>query len=196
MNVSVVIPTRGDVDMRLIAKSLAGLPLEDGYIWNNGGRDEDMGVYARYAAIENVTAQVVYTQDDDCVLPSESMQKLLDAYEPGKVVCNVPARFRKRYHDSGLVGFGAIFDRYLPQVAFRRFASYVEGATPQDLFLRTCDIVFTMLTPMVQIDLPYEDLPQAHAENRMWRQPNHFEEREEVRELCRRIREQSRAVVL
>jgi hypothetical protein len=131
---------------------------------------------------------------------------LLAAYEPGKVVCNIPARFRQRYRDSGMVGFGAIFDRDLPREAFARFAAkpfkatdtpgeffylYGEGDGPrgQEEFKRTCDLVFTMLTPMIQLDLPYVELAYGKDETRMWRQPGHFDERDRMRKLCREVRD-------
>ena len=37
--------------------------------------------------------------------------------------------------------------------------------------------------------LLYEELPYASDGDRMWRQPNHFEERERIRELCRKVRD-------
>ncbi len=161
-NVACVIPTRGDVPLDPIVDALSG--------------------------IEKTTAPVILTQDDDCILPRESIDALLAAYEPGHVVCNVPERFRHRYTDSGLVGFGAVFDRSLPEYAFGVFGNGTFEPRPgREIFRRTCDIIFTMLTPMIMVDVPYTNLDYASDNTRMWKQPNHFEEREQVRELCRRI---------
>jgi hypothetical protein len=60
---------------------------------------------------------------------------------------------------------------------------------PEDFWHRTCDIVFTALTPRVLVDVPYEDLPWASAENRMWKQPTHREERGRMLELVRQVRD-------
>lgn len=182
--VACVIPTRGNVDLDPV---LSGLPFEEIGVWDNS-TGEDLGVYGRYAAIEHVAAPVIFTQDDDSMLPVESVEALLAAYEPGVVVCNVPARFRNRYTDSGLVGFGAIFDRELPEQAFDRYRSFEKWSWTIEAFPRACDLVFTMLTPMRQVDVPYTDREFASDESRMWRQPGHFEERDRMRDLCRRIR--------
>ncbi len=180
--VAAVIVTRGDVDLR---PSLDGLPFPEIGVWDN---EPDLVVYGRYAAIENVTAPVCYTQDDDVIVPPETIGKLLAAYQPGSIVCNVPERFRSRYHDSGLVGFGALFDRHLPAVAFARFREAFPQ-TDETWFRRNCDVVFTMLTPCVQVDLPYADREYARHANRMWRQDGHFESMEKMRQLCRQVRD-------
>lgn len=180
--VGAALVTRGDVSMKPI---LAALPFDEIVVWDNSS-EVDLGVYGRYAAIAQLKKPIVLTLDDDTVLPPESLDALLRSYEHGKVVCNVPERFRHRYTDSGLVGFGAIFDKDLVQRAFDLF----EAAAPEAdaaWFRRTCDIVFTMLNDLVFVDLPYEELAYAHDDTRMWKQGNHFEEREEMRELCRRI---------
>lgn len=188
--VACVVPTRGDVDLGPV---LDDLPFSEIGVWDNSA-DDDLGVYGRYAAVERVDAPVIFTQDDDCVLPPATVDALLAAYQPGMVVCNVPERFRGRYRDSGLVGFGAVFDRWLPGRAFQLFGWHafdrvLDGDLPADVFLRTCDLVFTMLTPMLQLDLPYTDLAYARADSRMWRQPGHFDERDRMRKVCREIRE-------
>jgi hypothetical protein len=209
--VAVVIPTRGNVDMEPILAAYAGFGFSPGYVWNNSA-DPDLGVYGRYAAISSTVmgelAAVIITQDDDVILPRETIQALLDAYEPGKVVCNIPQRFRQRYRDSGMVGFGAIFDRDLPRQAFNRFysaqrafedvgqsktwmfsvADHLEPVSEATIH-RTCDLVFTMLTPMTQVDLPYVELAYGKDETRMWRQPGHFDERDRMRKLCREVRD-------
>lgn len=177
-----VIPTRGDVDLEL---TLATIPVPT-IIWDNSKR-EDFGVYARYMAMLTTDAPVIATIDDDVILTPESWEALLAAYEPWKVVCNVPERFRERYTDSGMVGFGAIFDRHLP---FRAFARYTAAGGNIDgpEFQRTSDLVFTMLGgELVFVDVPYEDREFARDDSRMWRQPGHFEERDSMRAFCRQI---------
>ncbi len=176
-NVAVCIPTRGDIDIGPIVEPFTHL--DQVVVYTSGS------VYGRYAAIAQTKAPVILTVDDDNVLPPATVQALLDCYEPGKVVCNVPAAFRDRYTDSALVGFGAIFDRDLP---FKAFDTFKKRAGEQNgLFDRECDLVFTMLTPFVMVDLPYTALGYAHGMDRLWRQPGHFETRDRMRELCRTI---------
>lgn len=194
MNVAAVIVTRGNVALAPIIESLphAWEPI----VWNNS-LERDLSVYGRYAAIEHTSADVIFVQDDDCILAPESFQALLDAYTPGHVVANMPARFRPHYPDSCLVGFGAIFDRDLPAQAFGRFAGY-DG--PSDLFwraiaeqpapfLRECDAVFTTLTPRILLDLDYQDREFASDPDRLWRQPDHHAQRQRMLALARQVRD-------
>lgn len=198
MNVSAVIVTRGDVDLSPV---LNALPREwQKVVWDNSQR-EDLAVYGRYAAISECEHETVFVVDDDCVL--ETPLTLLSVYEheikrsPGAIVANMPARFRHDfYSDHCLVGFGAIFQRELPAAAFARFRvarsfGKVFDAFVQDpgIFSRTCDIVFTSLTPRILLDLPYTDLPWASAPNRMWKQPEHVGERKRMLELAQKVRD-------
>jgi len=114
-----------------------------------------------------------------------------------RVVCNMPANFRHGfYQEHALVGFGACFHRDAPQKAFDRF---LDGRPffPNDTgygidkfyFYRTCDIVFTALTPRVLVDVDYQDMPWASADNRMWKQSYHREERGQMLELVLEVRD-------
>lgn len=171
----------------------------------------DISVYGRYEAIDHVDGNVIVVQDDDCVLTPEAFDELVAAYKPGHVVCNMPERFRPHYPDSALVGFGAIFDRHLPANAFNRFAAgnptrqtvaewdaHQSAPLPSwahdavglgENFYRECDTVFTALTPRILIDAPYSDLPWANADNRLWKQREHFGERRRMLNLVRQVRD-------
>lgn len=179
-----VVVTRGDVELSEIEASLA--PFGEVAVWDNSIGD-DLAVYGRYAALAEVESDVVYVQDDDVILPLESLEALGDAYEPDVLVANMPARFRHDfYRDHCLVGFGAVFDRDLPRYAFDRFP--VEEGTA---FLRTCDIVFTALTPRKLVDVAYRDMPWSSAPGRMWTTAGHVEERTRMLELVRQVRDAS-----
>lgn len=185
--VSGIIVTRGDV------KLTAAVPLDilgETIIWDNSSRyRKDLGVYGRYAAITDARHDVIYVQDDDFVLPPESLAALVAAYEPGRIVANMPAKFRYRYTDSCLVGMGALFDRDLPGKAFKRFLNYNRGSLPEETFLRVCDVVFTTLTPFTMVDLPVEPTEWCYAENRMYRQATHTPERAKTLQLARAVRD-------
>ena len=203
MNISAVLVTRGDVDLTGI---LASLPFDDVVVWDNSQR-EDLATYGRYAGIAEAKHDLIYVQDDDVILEPISFEALV-AVATGKgvppdaplptmlpllsqpdITANMPARFRPHYPDSGLVGFGAIFPRDLPARTFDRWhAFYPEG--DEALFRRRCDRVFTLLTPpLTLLDLPYEELPWAHAANRSWKQRGHVRERDRVLEMARVVRD-------
>jgi hypothetical protein len=195
-HVSAVIVTRGNVDLSPI---LDGLPFEDVMVWDNS-KESDLLVYGRYEALRRVRNDVVYVQDDDCVLPPESISALVDAHGevPGNhIVANMPRPFREHYSDSCLVGFGAVFERTMPRLAFNAFRKFttglavIEGGEPpsDDVFDRCCDVVFTTMYRQHWLDVPYANLPWATAEDRMYRQPNHVGERARVLDLARRCRD-------
>jgi len=177
IDVTACIVTRGNVPLDAIEKSLPerwGL-----YVWDNS-EGADLAVLGRYAAMRCADTDAIYVQDDDCVLPRESLLQLELAYEPGVLTTNMPAPFREHYSDSCLIGFGAIFDRTLPDEAFKRMHFTPPG------FDRTCDVFFTALTPDQQwLDLPYKDQPYATGPDRMYRQPQHIPERAAALELAR-----------
>ena len=245
MNVSAVIVTRGNVDLAPIWESL---PAEWEKIeWNNGrGRvrrwpgivDEmrgfweedvvDLSVYGRYAAIAYASHEVIYVQDDDCIVSDP--QAIVDAWEDARakcegtewdprylwhaspedirgiglgqhVCCNMPQEFRHDFYaDHGLVGFGAAFHRDAPQRAFLRALQGGVGVKGErdgfhtldwpdvDHFRRTCDIVFTALTPRVLVDIPHTSFDYASDPDRMWRQPSHQSERQRMLDLVRQVR--------
>jgi hypothetical protein len=212
VNVSAVIVTRGDVDLSPVLDSL---PRDwQKVVWDNSKREQDLAVYGRYAAIEECEHDLIYVQDDDCVLEPESIAGLVRAATapaavfatrgdepppslPQCLVANMPRRFRETgfYDDHCLVGFGAMFHRDLPEQAFDRYAAWRVrdgrmGWRPSVAeFYRMVDIPFTILTPRILVDLPYTDLPWASAPNRMWKSEGHLEERTRMRDLMREVRD-------
>ena len=210
MNVSAIVVTRGDVDIQPIIDSL---PRDwEIVIWENGhtvtrsdGYAEvapDYAVYGRYAAIEHASHELIYVQDDDCIVSDP--QAIVSVINPhgdltrrNFVVCNMPLEFRHDfYQEQALVGFGAAFHRDAPARAFRRYWERYYGAPEPDgshadhvMFNRVCDVVFTALTPRVLVDIPKENLEHAYAENRMYRQVQHVGERTAALLAARKVME-------
>jgi hypothetical protein len=229
VKVSAIIVTRGNVDLRPVLDSLP--PEWEHVVWSNGGgwdgeatvavRDAgrkkvgsfdrctdvgaDLSVYGRYAAIEHASGDVIYVQDDDCVVSDP--QAIVADWQAETVagfdgvVCNMPEPWRSQpfYAEHGLVGFGAAFHRDAPKRAFDIFAGYnAKNAPRTDIelgswpearpwFLRTCDVVFTTLTPRVLVDVPHESFDYAWDADRMWRQPDHQSERERMLDLVLQV---------
>lgn len=236
MNVSVVIPTRGNVSLDPIIDSF---PADWEIVVYDNGRGKahriepgrrrnwwaydaaanglpDLSVYARYAAIEYATHDLILTQDDDVIVSdpqaiverwvTEACGRITPGLErlaengpllaEDHVVCNMPQEFRPHYPDSALVGFGAAFHRDAPARAFGRYEAFVQekgqGAftgCAGPTFNRTCDVVFTTLTPRVLVDVPKENLPYATGDDRMYRQAEHVGERARMLELTRKVRD-------
>lgn len=192
--VAVVIPTRGDVEMWPTLDPFQRCPF-GAVVTADNSKGEDLAVYARYWAIDHTDAPVILTVDDDVILPRESIDALLAAYRPGHVTANMPAAFRHVFYEEHcLVGFGAVFDRDLPRLAFDRFWRFLgtddeEEAPSAALVRRRCDIAFTALTPRVLVDVPYQDREFASAPGRMWTSPGHLEERTRMLRLARKVRD-------
>jgi hypothetical protein len=170
--------------------------------WTHLGRGNppaDLSVYGRYAAIEYASHDLIYVQDDDVIVSDpEAIAQAHREAEPHAPVpfltANMPRQFRHGgYEDSCLVGFGACFHRDLPGLAFRRFAGGVSlwemAKAPADVFKRTCDVVFTTLTPFRLVDIDKQDREFASDDNRMWRQKTHLPERTRMLELARQVRD-------
>lgn len=86
-DVTAVIVTRGDCDLEPI---LASLIFDDVVIWNNEVAI-DYGAYGRYVAIrDHAKREVVYVQDDDCVVSGADQLRLVNAYEPGILAAMMP----------------------------------------------------------------------------------------------------------
>lgn len=206
MNATAIIVTRGDADLR---EPLHTIPEEwQTLVWDNGsGRLlersssgfysvvasdlPDLAVYGRYAALDYALNDVIYVQDDDVVVSEPVMIALAadalrfaDGSLIDAVVCNMPQEFRHDFYDEhALSGFGCAFPRSLPG---RTFVWFKDRATlDEDVFNRTCDIVFTGLTQRVLVDYPIRSLPIAHADNRMWKQTTHVGERTQVLEIVK-----------
>lgn len=196
MSCSAVIVTRGDVDLSPILETL---PFDDVIVWDNLKRNDEK-VYGRYEAILEMPGDYVYTQDDDCVLPESSIMALAAAAGRGHVVCNVTPAHRRSYEPIGigLVGWGAVFHREAPFAAFRKYLAMhaaptwlqvARGPWPMDdMFLRECDRVFTGLTPIRWMELPFDHMPHAGNRNKMFYDACHQSDFAEVKKRIEALR--------
>lgn len=187
--VSAVVVTRGDVDLAEIRRSLARF--DDVVIWDNSKLETDAKVYGRYLAIAEARHPVVYVQDDDCVLKPAQLSALLALYTPGRVVANMPASRWDDYPDSCLVGWGSVFDADLPDKAFDAFFDAgVYHPFDAGMFDRTCDVVFTTLTPHRKVDVGFRHLSWAEDPSRaMFLQSGHKDERDRMLGTARAVRD-------
>ena len=138
-------------------------------VWDNSKRPVDRGVYGRYEALAEATNDVIYWQDDDIIFTNHDA--LLAAYEPGRFIVNMNPGWRIPcgYFDLGLGGMGSLCDKDIVKPVFDRwFAAYPE--TEGDNFIYECDFVFGVLVPFTVVDLGYEILDCARADNRLWTQ--------------------------
>jgi len=146
---------------------LKTLPYTDVIVWDNSKRD-DLGIYGRYAAIEEAKHDLIYVQDDDLLVTCHD--ELLQSYEPGRVLCNYPEPW-----DIPWVARGAIFQRDMPKAAFARyFAKY-----PMDNYFthHACDGIFTLLSDCKVVDYGSVDLPHGFDDGRVSTSPGWYDDK-------------------
>jgi hypothetical protein len=165
----------------------------------------DLGPHARFAAIEYASHDLILVQDDDVIVIDP--QAIVDRWERANeghlfmstdptpwdgIVANVPREFRVHYPDSALVGFGACFQRDLPEKAFTRFFAHYPNMERDDpLFLRESCRIFTTLTHRVLVDIEKKNLPYASNDDRLWMQEDHLHFRERALSMAREVRDKS-----
>ena len=165
-------------------------PLECGILGTLGDFGEvivgpgSFSVYGRYLAISQARYDVVYTQDDDCMVPVKELALHFD----GRFVNNMEPGRLEFYSDGiTLIGWGSFFRKELPERAFRQY----NKEYPMDSFFhRLSDRIFTGLTPEKKtVCLPFTHLPKASAPNRMSAVQSHWDDLNEVRKRLAYIKE-------
>lgn len=169
--VSAVIVTRGDVDLRPI---LATLPYDEVIVWDNSRKPWDARCFGRYLAIAEAAHDVIYHQDDDILFTAH--EALLAAYEPGRITANMPSPWWERTGydkiDCQLVGAGSLSPRDLHHAPFD---AYLADWPLDELFLTYADQVYGILAPGERYDFGYEILPHATAPGRIATLPGQAE---------------------
>ncbi len=167
-DVSVVIPTRGNVDMTEIVQSLKDAGFEDIVIWDNSQR-ENMGLYGRFAAISDAKNDVIATHDDDVIVTHWA--EILDAYEPGVVTISYPQEW-----DIPWIATGAVFDRAAVKLAFDRYFAMFDDDDDFRFFI--CDGIFVELCGDRNVlGFPYREMPWANAPGRISTEPGWYNEK-------------------
>ena len=188
----------------------------DGRLMPTHENETDLAVYARYAALDYAAHEIVMTQDDDCLVDAEKLLRIASQYDLTQtIVANMPESRWADYPDSALIGWGGVFHRDLPARAFAeigfdgRTAPFIEDDDWSDYCVlrsdggrrfpivfedagfirRRADNVFTVLTPVVKVDIGFQHLPWAEGPGRMFTTPGHGEERDRMIELARKVRD-------
>ncbi len=171
-DIAAVLVTRGDVDL---APILDNLPYPEVVVWDNSQRPFNAKVFGRYLAIWECDRDVIYIQDDDCVVHCHD--ELRAHYEPGRIVANMVTEHRRG--EPPMLGWGALFDADLPWRAFDRWLRRY----PMDWQMTGYpETIFTALVPTIRLNIGthedaaskgHADLPWATDPSRSYRQRNH-----------------------
>lgn len=136
--------------------------------------DGSHGVYGRFEAIEKARFDIIYTQDDDCVVDAPLLLNEWDGHFVSNMRPNRAAEYSK---NMTLIGWGAMFHKDLISVLDKYTARYGKDS----LFIRECDRVFTGLNTHKTVFIEVENLPNAH-EGRLGNDPRHWEYLSRVKE--------------
>ena len=177
-----IVLTRGGYPVDDIVDSLHGF--EQIIVADNSKRNRDRKVYLRWLAAAAARNSTIYVQDDDCIVDAKALVHQY-AEHMAPMVCNMPkdrrAEYARRPGHISLVGWGAVFNRFL---LAPNLAKYLERYPEDELFDRECDRVVTYLTPHIDVEVKFEHLPRAHGDDRMGREARHGDD---LAEICRRL---------
>lgn len=169
-DVAAVLITRGGTDIEEIT---AGWPAFGQVIIHTGAPN----VFARWENLFRAGKQIVFVQDDDCIVPVKQLLKHWS--EDDKILLNVPPG------ESLMVGWGALIRR---GYAHRSFQRYLERYGMDALTRTFADFVVTSITPCRTVDLGHEDLPWATGADRLYNQPGHYDGQDEIRARCKELK--------
>lgn len=170
-----MVVTRGDVDLTPVLDSLI---FDDVVVWDNSRQPRDEMTYGRILAISRARNQIIYSQDDDIIHTPANQQAIIDAYQPGVLTgCMWPewsdgARaqgIEGGYDDLVFCGSGSVYDCTVPLNAAR---PYLKQYTLDDFFRLWADTIVGVIAPTRQLDIRFETLPCAEADNRMCNLPD------------------------
>jgi hypothetical protein len=140
-------------------------------------KTESPSVYQRYLSAQEAKNDIIYVQDDDCMVNYQNLFKQYD----GRITNAMTIPFINFYDGMGctLVGWGCYFPKSMLGVFEKYISKYGEDAH----LLREADRIFTYLNkPFNTIIMPHEDLPQE--KDRMSFDPEHFPSAKEALRKC------------
>lgn len=144
-------------------------------------------VYDRYLLAEQAKNDLIYVQDDDCLV---NYQRLFKSYD-GRLTNGITKEFLNAYAERQctLIGWGCFF----PRTALKAFDAYIKKYGKDEHLLREADRIFTFFNrPFNTIIMPHEDLFQnkermsTDKDGRIIQ--SHFDSMNAALEKCRSIR--------
>ena len=173
-DVTAVIVTRGDVDLRLIRDSLI---FDNIVVYDNSVEPDEM-TYGRVIGAQRAPTEVIYSQDDDLIHSHENQWRLLHSYDEERMVgCMWPewsdgARrqgIENGYDDLVFPGSGSIShrDTWLDAIDI-----YLDRYPRDDFFRLWSDTLIGVIAPTTAIDARFHILEVAENGLRMANLPD------------------------
>lgn len=154
---AVLVAYKRMLELEKIVADLNKYPfIDEVLIWDN--TKDNIGVYGRYLMMAKAKNDVIYTQDDDCLI--EGIDKLYSRFDGTRLVNGMKAERIKDYSGKeSLVGWGAFLKKEWTKVV----NEYVERYGADEVLYQTADRVFTTLLTVPRLTLPVvvRDFPSA-----------------------------------
>ena len=143
-------------------------------------KTESPSVYERYILASKARNDIVYVQDDDCIVDYKELFK----HYNGQITNSMTINHQSHYEplDMTMVGWGCFF----PKIMLKNIGKYASVYGVDAHLLREADRIFTYLNkPFNTQIMEHQDLPQV---NRMsTTDPQHYKYIPEVREKLKRL---------
>lgn len=143
-------------------------------------RTESPSVYERYLGPAFAKNDIIYVQDDDCIVDYKELWK----HYNGQLTNFITAQHEMFYRGTGatLVGWGCFFPKSMLSV----FDKYIEKHGTDAHLLRDADRIFTVLNQ------PHNTIIGDHVDfapqvGRMWNEPNHWSSMSEAIEKAKAL---------
>ena len=124
--------------------------------------------YGKYLLIPESKNEVIYTQDDDCVV--NNLTELFSYYDGEQMINQLKSSHINLYDGKdSMMGWGAIF----PKHSIRILDYYISKYGQDRVLWREADRIFTSLYPHRTIVADVTDFPSANADYALYKEPIH-----------------------
>ena len=138
--------------------------------------------YRKYELFAKAKYDVLAYSDDDAICPWKELAELSN---PDIINLAIKQGHFDQYKNMRMtmgLGWGAIF----PKQILASLSKYTQIYGFDAIFQRETERILTYLNfPQNRFILPIADLPSAYAEDRLWRQPQHYDNIKIVEERCK-----------
>lgn len=142
------------------------------------GSDSPHGKYTSFAKARN---DLIYYQDDDAICP---VTRLLETSIPEMINVIMKPGHYTQYSKTRMtmgLGWGSIFHKKF----LKSLKLYTDVYGEDEVYKRETERILTYLNyPQNRIPAEVHDLPSAMAEDRLWRQPKHYDFMRVVEDRC------------
>lgn len=140
--------------------------------------------YRKHELFAKAKHDTLYYQDDDAICP---VKELAELSQLDIINLAIKEEHFEQYKHTRMtmgLGWGSLFPKHL----LDSLKAYTDVYGEDEVYKRETERIFTYLNfPQNRLVLPITDLPSAYAEDRLWRQPVHYNNIAVVEKRCDKI---------